>query len=167
MRSSQTRDQTPVSCTGRQIFFFFYCSGFCHTLKWNSHGFTCVPHPDPPSHLPLHPIPLGLPRAGRFFTTEPSALKSHHAQTFELNSELCWSSILFYLMPHLPSTLTTALVENHWCSVKWIRDFNEWEGVKGNLRHELWETALDISAYSVGRWSYNDNSMNELAVSLC
>ena len=45
------------------FFFFFYCSGFCHTLKWNSHGFTCVPHPDPPSHLPLHPIPLGLPSA--------------------------------------------------------------------------------------------------------
>ena len=35
--------------------FFFYCSGFCHTLKWISHGFTCVPHPDPRSHLPLHP----------------------------------------------------------------------------------------------------------------
>ena len=34
-------------------FIFFICSGFCHTLKWNSHGFTCVPHPDPPSHLPL------------------------------------------------------------------------------------------------------------------
>ena len=39
-------------------FFFFiswrvitlqYCSGFCHTLKWISHGFTCVPHPDPAS----------------------------------------------------------------------------------------------------------------------
>ena len=44
-------------------FFFFYCGGFCHTLKWNSHGFTCVPHPDPPSHLPLHPIPLGFPSA--------------------------------------------------------------------------------------------------------
>ena len=40
-----------------------YCSGFCHTLKWISHGFTCVPHPDPPSHLLLHPIPLGLPSA--------------------------------------------------------------------------------------------------------
>ena len=37
-----------------------YCSGFCHTLTWISHGFTCIPHPDPPSHLPLHPIPLGL-----------------------------------------------------------------------------------------------------------
>ena len=40
-----------------------YCSGFCHTLTWMSHGFTCIPHPDPPSHLPLHPIPLGLPSA--------------------------------------------------------------------------------------------------------
>ena len=53
------------------LFFFIswrlitlqYCSGFCHTLKWISHGFTCVPHPDPPSHLPLHRIPLGLPSA--------------------------------------------------------------------------------------------------------
>ena len=40
-----------------------YCSGFCHTLTWISHGFTCFPHPVPPSHLPLHPIPLGLPSA--------------------------------------------------------------------------------------------------------
>ena len=54
------------------LFIFFiswrlitlqYCSGFCHTLTWISHGFTCIPHPDPPSHLPLHPIPLGLPSA--------------------------------------------------------------------------------------------------------
>ena len=30
------------------FFYFLYCSGFCHTLKWNSHGFTCVPHPDAP-----------------------------------------------------------------------------------------------------------------------
>ena len=33
-----------------------YCRGFCHTLTWISHGFTCVPHPDPPSRLPPHPI---------------------------------------------------------------------------------------------------------------
>ena len=44
-----------------KILLFFYCSGFCHTLKWNSHRFTCVPHHDPPFHLPLHPIPLGPP----------------------------------------------------------------------------------------------------------
>ena len=40
-----------------------YCSGFCHTLTWISHGLTCVLLPDPPSHLPPHPIPLGLPSA--------------------------------------------------------------------------------------------------------
>ena len=40
-----------------------YCSGFCYTLTWISHGFTCVPHPDPLSHLRPHPIPLGLSNA--------------------------------------------------------------------------------------------------------
>ena len=59
--------------TGRLFFFFFFfsfsfifiswrlitlqcCSGFCHTLTWISHGVTCIPHPDPSSHLPLYPI---------------------------------------------------------------------------------------------------------------
>ena len=28
-----------------------YCSGFCHTWTWISHGFTCVSHPNPPSQL--------------------------------------------------------------------------------------------------------------------
>ena len=71
--SSQPRDWTQVwiESAGRYFFFFFffiltpcylfiylfiswrlitfqYCSGFCHTLTWISHGFTCVPHPDPP-----------------------------------------------------------------------------------------------------------------------
>ena len=58
------------------VFFFFspifiswrlvtlqYCSGFCHTLTWISHGFTFVPHPDPPCRLPHYPICLGLPSA--------------------------------------------------------------------------------------------------------
>ena len=45
------------------FLFFFICSEFFHTLEWNSHGFTCVPHPDPPSRLPLHPLPLGFPSA--------------------------------------------------------------------------------------------------------
>ena len=61
--------------TVRDSFFFFSffywleanyfttLQWFCHTLTWISHGFTCVPHPDPPSHLPLHLIPLGLPSA--------------------------------------------------------------------------------------------------------
>ena len=44
-----------------RLIILQYCGGFCHTLTWISHGFTCVLHPDPSSRLPLHPIPLGLP----------------------------------------------------------------------------------------------------------
>ena len=40
-----------------------YRSGFYHTLIWISREFTCIPHPNPPSHLPPHPIPLGHPSA--------------------------------------------------------------------------------------------------------
>ena len=40
-----------------------YCGGFYHTLTWISHGCTCVPHPEPPSHLLPHPIPQGHPSA--------------------------------------------------------------------------------------------------------
>ena len=38
-----------------------YCSGFCHTLIWISHGCTCVPHPEHPTYLPPHPIPQDCP----------------------------------------------------------------------------------------------------------
>ena len=56
---------------GPENIFFFnwrlitlqYCSGFCHTLTRISLGYTCVPHPEPPSHLPPHPIPQGHPSA--------------------------------------------------------------------------------------------------------
>ena len=40
-----------------------YCGGFYHIFTWISHGCTCVPHPEPPSHLPPHPIPQGHPSA--------------------------------------------------------------------------------------------------------
>ena len=36
-----------------------YCSGFCHTFTWISHGWTCAPHPEPQSHIHPHPISQG------------------------------------------------------------------------------------------------------------
>ena len=36
---------------------------FCHISTWIHHGCTRVPHPEPPSHLPPHTIPLGHPSA--------------------------------------------------------------------------------------------------------
>ena len=58
------------------LFLFFiyfwitlqYYRGFCHTLTWISHGFTCMPHPDLPCHLSLYLIPLGLPSASGLST---------------------------------------------------------------------------------------------------
>ena len=61
-----------------------YCGGFCHTLIWISHGFTCVPHPDPPTHLPLLPLPPGPPRA-----PGPSACLMHPTWAGDLF--LCYS----------------------------------------------------------------------------
>ena len=62
-KGTSTANPCPIL---RHFFFFFiswrlitlqYCSRFCHKLTWISHGYTCIPHPDLPSHLPLHPIP--------------------------------------------------------------------------------------------------------------
>ena len=71
-----------INCIIQLIFVFFlkfinfswrlitlqYCSGFCHTSIWTNHGYTCVPHPEPPSHIPPHPIPLGHPSASALST---------------------------------------------------------------------------------------------------
>ena len=45
------------------FFYFTILYWFCHTLTWIHHECTCVPNPNPPSHIPPHPIPLGLPSA--------------------------------------------------------------------------------------------------------
>ena len=43
--------------------YFTILYWFCHTSTWILHGGTRVPHPEPPSHLPPHTIPLGHPSA--------------------------------------------------------------------------------------------------------
>ena len=43
--------------------YFTILYWFCHTLTWIRHGCTCVPHSEPSSQLPPHPIPLGHPSA--------------------------------------------------------------------------------------------------------
>ena len=47
-------------------YYFFYFTilyWFCHTSTCIHHGCTCVPNPEPSSHLPPHTIPLGHPSA--------------------------------------------------------------------------------------------------------
>ena len=45
------------------IFYFTILYCFCHTSTCIHHGCTHVPHPELPSHLPPHTIPLGRPSA--------------------------------------------------------------------------------------------------------
>ena len=45
------------------LFYFTILYWFCQILTWICHGCTCVPHPEPASHIPPHPIPLGHPSA--------------------------------------------------------------------------------------------------------
>ena len=80
-----------------------YCSGFGHTLTWISHGFTCVPHPEPPSHLPPHPIPLGHPSA-----PAPRTCLMHPTWTGDLFHTwwyICFDAILSQITPPLPSPI--------------------------------------------------------------
>ena len=64
----------------RQIILKYY-SDFCHTLTWISCGCTWVSHPEPPSQIPPHPIPLGHP-------------SSPVLSTLSYASNLDWCSVL-------------------------------------------------------------------------
>ena len=69
-----------------------YCGGFCHTLTCISHGCTCVPHPEPPSHLPPHPIPQGHPSAPALSTlSHASNLEWRSVSPMIINIFQCYS----------------------------------------------------------------------------
>ena len=69
------------------IFYFTILYWFCHTLTWIHHGCTCVPHPEPPSHLPPYPIPLG-------HSSAPAPSTLIHALNLD-----CWfiSHVIIYM----------------------------------------------------------------------
>ena len=82
------------------IFYFTILYWFCHISTCIHHGCTCVPHPESPSHLPLHTIPLGHPSA-----PAPSFLYP--------GSNLDWRSIsymiLYMFQFHSPKSSPTSL----------------------------------------------------------
>ena len=47
----------------RRLITLQYWSGFAIHWHESAMGCTCVSHPEPPSHLPPHPIPQGHPSA--------------------------------------------------------------------------------------------------------
>ena len=92
----------------RILFIYFnwrlitlqYYGGFCHTLTWISHGFTCVPHPEPPSHLPPHHIPLGHPSAPAL-----STCFMHHTWTGDVSHMIIYMFQCYSLRSSHPHPL--------------------------------------------------------------
>ena len=58
---------------------------FCHTSTWIRHGYTRVPHPEPPSHIPPCTTPLGHPSA-------PAPSIQYHA------SNLDWQFVSYMIL---------------------------------------------------------------------
>ena len=75
------------------LFYFTTLYWFCHTLTWIHHGYICVPHPEPPSQLLPHPIPLSYPSA-----PAPSIL--YHASN--LNWRFISHMIIYMFQCHSP-----------------------------------------------------------------
>ena len=68
-----------------EVNYFTILYWFCHTSTWIRHRCTCVPHPEPPSLLPLCTIPLGHPSA-------PALSNQYHA------SNLDWRFISYMIL---------------------------------------------------------------------
>ena len=68
---------------------------FCHISTWICHRYTRVPHPEPPSHLLPHTIPLGRPSA-------PAPSIQHRA--LNLDWQLVSYMILYMFQCHSPKS---------------------------------------------------------------
>ena len=79
-----------------QFYLFIYFAilyWFCHTLTWVHHGCTCVSHPEPSSHLPPHPTPLGHP-------SSPAPSTLYHASN--LDWQVISHMIIYTFQCHSP-----------------------------------------------------------------
>ena len=168
--SSRPRDQTQALCLlhwQAGSFFFFinwrlitlqYCSGFCHTLTWISHGFTCAPHPHPPSCLPLHPIPLGLPIAPALSTClmNPSIL-SRVKQIIRLGgfftTRATWGNSVTWFSVSLSISVLNPTWEGLWLSSRKV--------------HFAWEQTLSAVLRCIQSSSYRVMHVRRFVREMC
>ena len=84
-----------------------YCSGFCHTLTWINHGFTCIPYPDPPLPPPFPPNSSGSSQC-----TRPEHLS--HA------SSPGWWSVSAYIIYMFRCCLSVVCLPSSRLSASWV-----------------------------------------------
>ena len=109
---------TPLSFIFLFFNFIFFLNftilyWFCHTSKWIRHRHTCVPHPEPPSLLPPHTIPLGRPSAlAPSIQYRASKLDWHLLSYMILNMFQCHSLGFVQVTSFLP--MSTSVYLSFW-----------------------------------------------------
>ena len=93
------------------LFYFTILYWFCHTLTWIPHGYTCVPHPEPP------PTSLSIPSLWVIPVHQPQALCIMHC-TWTGDSFLIWYYTCFSAI--LPNHHTLALCHRDQNTVLYI-----------------------------------------------
>ena len=102
--------------------YFTILYWFCHTSTWIRHGYTRVPHPEPPSHLPKAHISSRHPNdansAGRWITLSSKVLMSGILSGTTLTPLFCRQILIsqflsFSLNRHFP----------HWKQFGWGKLF--------------------------------------------
>ena len=78
-----------------EVNYFTILYWFCRTSTWVHHRYTRVPHPEPPSLLPLCTIPLG-----RFSAPAPSI----HCHALNLDWQFVSYMILYMFQCHSPKS---------------------------------------------------------------
>ena len=91
------------------FFSFTILYWFWHISKWTHHRYTCVPHPEPPSLLPPHTIPLGHPSALFPFTFIKKLFSSSLLSTVRLVSSAYLRLLIFLLAILIPAYASPSL----------------------------------------------------------
>ena len=119
---------------------------------WISHGYTCVSHPEPLSHLPPHPIPQGHPSA-------PALSPLSHASNLDWQSV---SHLIIYMFQcySLKSSHPCPLPQNPktvlYISVSFAV-FHHLDNLSFSLRDFLYPWTLECGISSViWNWLFSD-----------
>ena len=110
-----------------RIITLQYCDGFWYT-SWINHRYACVPHPEPPSHLSLYPIPLSCCQAPTLGALLP-VLNLHWSsilhtvicmfQCYSLKvSHSCFSHIVQKSVLYICVSFAALLLDRHYCLCK-------------------------------------------------
>ena len=140
-------------------------------MTWISHGCTCVPHPEPPSHLPPHPIPQGYPSAPALsalsralnldwwsisrmviYIFQCHSLKSSHPRLLPQSPKVCSLHLCLFCCFFLKVCVKNLHMRSKWtrllCHSLYV--YTYLHILKGKLNEEMW--MANLLPFPFGLW---------------